>query len=122
MVNAEPARARTSPPVSQAAVAGDVPGPGSLRRKASEAVAFRMAEASAAAEEREAKAKGCATAVTLRKAGQRIEIGLVERGAEAKLLLLALCAGEHLLLLGPPGTAKVSKRVGAQSYLATFGQ
>ena len=32
--------------------------------------------------------------------------GLVERSLEARILLLAAFCGEHLLLLGPPGTAK----------------
>ena len=32
--------------------------------------------------------------------------GLVERETETRLLLLAACCGEHLLLIGPPGTAK----------------
>ncbi len=32
--------------------------------------------------------------------------GLIERRTEAKLLLLAAIAGEHVLLIGPPGTGK----------------
>eukprot|EP00547_Thalassionema_nitzschioides_P008787 CAMPEP_0194228370 /NCGR_PEP_ID=MMETSP0156-20130528/43337_1 /TAXON_ID=33649 /ORGANISM="Thalassionema nitzschioides, Strain L26-B" /LENGTH=1110 /DNA_ID=CAMNT_0038960881 /DNA_START=537 /DNA_END=3871 /DNA_ORIENTATION=- len=36
----------------------------------------------------------------------RIGENLVERGGEARLLLLALLAEEHILFLGPPGTAK----------------
>jgi MoxR-like ATPase len=32
--------------------------------------------------------------------------GLLERSVEAKLLLLAAICGEHLFLVGPPGTAK----------------
>ncbi|CAE8737158.1 unnamed protein product, partial [Polarella glacialis] len=32
--------------------------------------------------------------------------GLLERSVEAKLMLLATISGEHLLFLGPPGTAK----------------
>ncbi|CAJ1410708.1 unnamed protein product [Effrenium voratum] len=35
-----------------------------------------------------------------------LSAGLVERSVEAKLLLLAVLAGEHLLLLGPPGSGK----------------
>ncbi|GLC43207.1 hypothetical protein PLESTB_000850700 [Pleodorina starrii] len=41
--------------------------------------------------------------------------GLVERDAEVRLLLLAAMAGEHILLIGPPGTAKseVGRRLNA---------
>jgi MoxR-like ATPase len=35
-----------------------------------------------------------------------VKEGLVERDTEVRLMLLATMCGEHLLLLGPPGTAK----------------
>jgi MoxR-like ATPase len=37
---------------------------------------------------------------------QAMQVGLLEREPQVKLTLLAALSGEHLLLIGPPGTAK----------------
>ncbi|KAK9908998.1 hypothetical protein WJX75_005865 [Coccomyxa subellipsoidea] len=42
----------------------------------------------------------------LEKAIRSLQDGLVERDTEVRLLLLAALAGEHILFIGPPGTAK----------------
>ncbi len=44
--------------------------------------------------------------VRLRELRDRLSVNLIERDTPVRLLLLAALAGEHLLLLGPPGTAK----------------
>jgi len=50
----------------------------------------------------------------IRGAVAQLKSGLVERDCEVRLVLLATICGEHLLLLGPPGTAKseLSRRLG----------
>lgn len=42
----------------------------------------------------------------LQEAIRELSHGLIEREVEVRLLLLAALSQEHLLLLGPPGTAK----------------
>ena len=45
-------------------------------------------------------------AARIERLQRQLATGLVERETESRLLLLATVCGEHLLLLGPPGTAK----------------
>ena len=49
---------------------------------------------------------GSSLRVKVEKSVERLQRGLLERDMEVRLLLLAALCGEHLLLLGPPGTAK----------------
>jgi len=42
----------------------------------------------------------------IRAAVEALEEGLVQRGTEARILFLAAVCAEHVLMLGPPGTAK----------------
>jgi len=51
--------------------------------------------------------------VELHQAIEKISFGLVERDEEARLVVLGVVAQEHILFLGPPGTAKsiIGKRL-----------
>jgi len=56
----------------------------------------------------------------IRQATKMLEEGLVERDSQVRLLLLAAFCSEHLLLLGPPGTAK--SEIGRRLSAFTQGQ
>mmetsp|Transcript_3517 Transcript_3517/g.12613 ORF Transcript_3517/g.12613 Transcript_3517/m.12613 type:complete len:532 (-) Transcript_3517:84-1679(-) len=61
---------------------------------------------SSASADAPAAAEQAALTSKVREATQVLEANLVERETEVRLMLLAALCGEHLLLLGPPGTAK----------------
>ena len=56
----------------------------------------------------------------IRQATKMLEEGLIERDSQVRLLLLAAFCSEHLLLLGPPGTAK--SEIGRRLSAFTQGQ
>ena len=85
-----------------------------LKKKASETQASLLAEAKSQAESTgrlsDGGSKQGKDAASLRdRLEEAIAVmseGLVERDTEIRLLLLAALAGEHILYIGPPGTAK----------------
>ena len=56
--------------------------------------------------EREANGESWEAHAHLNAAVARVEDGLIERGEDARLVVLAMIANEHILLLGKPGTGK----------------
>jgi len=70
------------------------------------------------------KQKQLSTQEKLRNLRDALLDGLVERDDAVRLALLAAIAGEHLLLVGPPGTAKslVATRLSQAFSEATFFQ
>ena len=77
-----------------------------LKKAAADAVAENIWTAETLKEEREANSECWKAHTHLNAAVARVEDGLVERGEDSRLVVLAMIANEHILLLGKPGTGK----------------
>ena len=75
-----------------------------LKKDAIDAVAKNLWTEEKLVEERAANDKCWGAHNHLNAAVARVEDGLVERGEDARLVVLAMIANEHILLLGKPGT------------------
>ena len=75
-----------------------------LKQAAANAVAENVWNAKELDEERAANTKYWEAHKHLNAAVARVEDGLIERGEDARLVVLAMIANEHILLLGKPGT------------------
>jgi len=80
-----------------------------LKQAAADVVAENIWTAEKLDEEREANNKCWEAHNHLNAAVARVEDGLVERGEDARLVVLAMIANEHILLLGKPGTGKFDR-------------
>ncbi|VEU42756.1 unnamed protein product [Pseudo-nitzschia multistriata] len=77
-----------------------------LQKEAADTVVRKLWTEEKLAEERAASDECWEAHTHLNAAVARVEDGLVERGEDARLVVLAMIANEHILLLGKPGTGK----------------
>ena len=77
-----------------------------LKEAAADAIAENIWTVEKLSEERTANNECWEAHKHLNAAVARVEDGLVERGEDARLVVLAMIANEHILLLGKPGTGK----------------
>eukprot|EP00535_Pseudo-nitzschia_heimii_P013296 CAMPEP_0197197348 /NCGR_PEP_ID=MMETSP1423-20130617/32820_1 /TAXON_ID=476441 /ORGANISM="Pseudo-nitzschia heimii, Strain UNC1101" /LENGTH=1252 /DNA_ID=CAMNT_0042651169 /DNA_START=207 /DNA_END=3965 /DNA_ORIENTATION=+ len=77
-----------------------------LKEAAANAIAEDLWTVQRLNEERKENEKCWEAHKHLNAAVARVEAGLVERGEDARLVVLAMIANEHILLIGKPGTGK----------------
>ena len=77
-----------------------------LKEAAADAIAKDLWTVERLNEERKLNKKCWEAHKHLNTAVARVEDGLVERGEDARLVVLAMIANEHILLIGKPGTGE----------------